>query len=258
MSALYDVEEEKKIIFTKNTVCACCGEKFDDIRVMSSKLRRADADQDLRPRFKFIDTLKYGVTACPHCGYTALKKNFSHIEKKDQYKIKEKVSAKFVAREPYKGETMDYSTAIVMHQLALINLAAMDAKLSDQAHMCLQIAWLLRGQIEEAEENPGKYPEAAVQQMKEKEERFYKQAYDGLSQAALVEEYPIGGMNQTTLDYLLAAMGFHFKEYTNAARHCTAVLVEKGISATLKDKALSLKTEILEAKKEEEGEDGDE
>ncbi len=71
MSVLYDVEEEKKYVFTKKIECTNCGAQFNDLRILNSKLRRKEPDLDLRPRFQFVDSLKYGITACPYCGFAA-------------------------------------------------------------------------------------------------------------------------------------------------------------------------------------------
>ncbi len=115
--------------------------------------------------------------------------------------------------------------------------------------MCLQLSWLIRGRLEEADAEPGLLEEDLYKQLQEKEERYYRQAYDSLSKAFTQEDFPICGMDQSTFDYLLAVMSFHFKEYDLAVRYCGNVVQEKGISAKLKDKALMLKDEILAEKK---------
>lgn len=252
MSALYDEEEEKKYLFVKKIACPNCEWKLEDLRVMNSKLRRKEPDQDLRPRFQFIDTLKYGVTACPQCGYAASAKNFENLTKLQKKLLMEKVTSKFIGREPLSGQTLSYDEAIQQYQLALVCAMAMDRDLSEQAYLCLQISWLLRGKLEEAEAEEGGISESEKQQLQEKEEHFYRQAYDGLSKAMTQEDFPICGMDQSTFDYLLAVLSFHFKEYDMASRYCGNVVQAKGISAKLKDKALMLKDDIVAAKKAEE------
>lgn len=46
---------------------------------------------------------------------------------------------------------------------------------------------------------------------KEQEEAFYQQAYEGFMKAMSTEMFPMCGMDQCTVDYLLAAMAYHFK-----------------------------------------------
>lgn len=256
MSVLYDPGEEKKYIFTKKMTCTNCGKKFEDLRVLNGKLRRKESDPDLRPRFQFIDSLKYGATVCPHCGYGAPAKNFERLNSLQQKRIREKITSQFMPRDPSVPETLDYASAIGQHEIALVCAMAMDVPVSEQAYLCLQISWLIRGRLEEAaaEAQAGNeaLTEAAAGQLKEKEERFYRQAYDGLAKAATQEDFPICGMDESTYDYLLAVLSFHFKEYDVATRYCGSVVQAKGVSAKLKDKALMLKDDIVAAKKADE------
>lgn len=249
MSVLYDVEEEKKYTYAKKINCTNCGAQFPDLRLLNSKLRRKEPDMDLRPRFQFVDSLKYGVTSCPFCGFSAPIKNFEHLSSLQQKRIREKITSQFMQREPLNGETIDYATAMGQYELALVCAMVMEVPLSEQAHLCLQLSWLIRGRLEEADAEPGLLEDDLYKQLQEKEERYYRQAYDSLSKAFTQEDFPICGMDQSTFDYLLAVMSFHFKEYDLAVRYCGNVVQEKGVSAKLKDKALMLKDEILAEKK---------
>lgn len=249
MSVLYDVEEEKKYVYVKKIKCTNCEAQFNDLRILNSKLRRKEPDSDLRPRFQFIDSLKYGVTSCPYCGFTTPIKNFERLSSLQQKRIREKVTSQFMQREPLSGEIMDYATAMAQYELALICAMAMEVDLSEQAYLCLQLSWLIRGRLEEADAEPGLLDEDTYRQLQEKQERFYRQAYDSLSKAATKENFPICGMDQNTFDYLLAVMSFHFKEYDLATRYCGNVVQTRGVSSKLKDKALTLKDEIVAAKK---------
>lgn len=253
MSVLYDVEEEKKYLFSKKITCTNCEKQFDDLRVLNGKLRRKESDADLRPRFQFIDSLKYGVTACPYCGFAAPVKHFERLTSLQQRKIREKITSQFMPREQSTAQTLDYATAIGQYEIALVCAMVMEVEVSEQAYLCLQISWLIRGRLEEAaaEAEAGNevLTEAEIAQLKEKEERYYRQAYDGLSKAVTQENFPICGMDQSTYDYLLAVLSFYFKEYDIATRYCGNVVQTKGVAAKLKDKALMLKDDIIAAKK---------
>lgn len=255
MPELIDKEEEKKLVFTKVMECANCGKKFKDLRVLNSKLRRKDPDQDLRPRFQGIDSLKYGVTACPHCGYAAAWKNFGHLTKLQQSLLRDNVSSLFVEREETDCEVYDYSTAVERYKLALLSALAMNVKLSEQAYLCLQLSWLIRGWLEE-DDVLGKLDKEARKQLEADQDKFYRQAYDGLKQAAMKEEFPICGMDSSTYDYLMGVMSYKFGEYDDATRYCGRVVQERGVNTRLKDKALDLKDLIVEAKKAA-GEEGE-
>lgn len=253
MSVLYNVEEEKKYVFKKKITCTNCGGQFDDLRVLNGKLRRKESDDDLRPRFQYIDSLKYGVTACPYCGFAAPVRNFEHLSSLQQKRIREKVTSQFMSQEPVSTDVLDYQTAVRQHEIALLCAMVMELPLSEQAYLCLQISWLIRGWLEEADAQPGLLSEELYSQNKEKQDNYYKQAYEGLSKAATQEDFPICGMDQNTFDYLLAVLSYHFKEYDLATKYCGSVIQTKGVAAKLKDKALMLKDEIIAAKKAEGG-----
>lgn len=254
MSVLYNEEEEKKFLYTKQMTCTNCEWKFDDIRVLNSKLRRKESDDDLRPRFQNIDSLKYGITACPQCGYAASAKNFEHLSQLQKKLLMEKVTTQFVGRKPLEnGQVIDYDLAIEQYKLALICGMAIELPISEQAYLCLQISWLIRGQIEEAEAE-GNLSEADRQKMQAEEKRFYEQAYEGLGKAAIQEDFPICGMDQNTFYYLLAVLSYRHGDYEMAIRYCGSVVQDREVSAKIKDKALMLKDEVNAAKKKAEEE----
>lgn len=76
-------------------------------------------------------------------------------------------------------------------------------------------------------------------------------AMEGFINAKMTEEYPICGMDQTTLDLLLAELHYHFKDYTMASKIVSAIMITPGINKRIKDKAYDLKEEIVQALKKE-------
>ena len=50
-------------------VCPVCGKTFKAKIVKSAKARQIAMDDDLRPKFEGVDTLKYDVLLCTKCGY---------------------------------------------------------------------------------------------------------------------------------------------------------------------------------------------
>lgn len=250
MAEKYDLEEEKKFLFKKKITCPNCDKPFDDIRVLNSKLRRLESDDDLRPRFQGIDTLKYGVTACPKCGYAAATKNFDSLTKLQRQHIIQQISAMFVERDAPEGDTLDYPAAIERYKLALVCAMAMEVKLSEQAYLCLQLTWLIRGYLEMAEEIPDTLTQKEKEQLQADAERFYRKAFDGLSTAATQEDFPICGMDSSTYDYLLAVLCYKHGEFDQAVRYCGNIVQTRGVNSKIKDKALMLKDEVIAAKKE--------
>ncbi len=66
-------------------------------------------------------------------------------------------------------------------------------------------------------------------------------AYDRLTNARMHEDYPIAGMNETTLDYLLAYFAYKKEDYTTALQLLSGVVSSRSVSPRLKDKSLDLK-----------------
>jgi hypothetical protein len=69
-------------------------------------------------------------------------------------------------------------------------------------------------------------------------------AYEHLSKARMSEEPPIAGMNESTLDYLLAYFAFKKGEYSTAAKLLSNVITDRNATQRLKDKALDLKEQL--------------
>lgn len=235
--------KEQDFILEKTVRCPVCDKNFRTKMVKNGKARRLEPDADLRPRHQFIDTLKYGVSACPNCGYTAMNRYFEHITSGQIKLIKDQVCSSFKAIEPDHVPVWNYDTAIQMHKLSLYVAMVKKSRTSEKAYNCLMIAWLYRGKIEELTEDP--LMDADVSDLKEEEENFYREAYEGLVKAMSTESFPICGMDQCTLDYLLAYMAAHFKQYDVASKCLSRVLTSVNASRKMKDMALELKDDII-------------
>ena len=83
------------------------------------------------------------------------------------------------------------------------------------------------------------------------ENQFLKNAYDGFLHARENESFPIAGMDQMTLDFLLANLAIRFEEYETASRLVASLLSSKTTPARIKDKARDLKMIILEKLREQ-------
>ena len=92
------IPEETEFLLMKSVECPVCEYKFKTISVKSGRLRRKEPDMDLRPRFYYIDTLKYDICACPKCGYTAMSRYFDSMSSLQRKLIKENVCDKFQDR----------------------------------------------------------------------------------------------------------------------------------------------------------------
>lgn len=240
-----EVINEEDFLFDKNVECVVCGKKFLNRSVRASKIRRIGADDDLRPRYKGCDVLKYDVCSCPYCGYTAMNRYFEGITTGQARLVRETVSSKFQPTTLRITGAISYDMAIDRYKLALYNSMVKKAKVSERAYTCLKIAWLCRGKAEELVMEMGRDPKSQGVLICKKEERsFYEQAYEGLLKAVSSESFPMCGMDNNTMDYLLAQMSFSLGKYEMTSR-LLARLLGSNASSHVKDKALDLKQELI-------------
>lgn len=233
--------KEEDFLLEKTILCPVCDVKFKSIVMKTGKAKRLESDQDLRPRQQYIDGLKYDVSACPYCGYAALNRYFEHATTGQIKLIREQICSRFQPSIITSGiRSISYDEAIDKHKLSLYNAIVKKARTSEKAYNCLIISWLLRGKSEELGVEHPDY-QACV----DEEEAFYKEAYEGLVKAVASESYPICGMDQNTVDYILAVMSAHFKQYDVASKCLSRVLTSATANHKIKDLTLELKDEIL-------------
>lgn len=239
-----NVPGEEEFLLDKNVQCVICDKVFKTKMVKNGRVKRLEPDRDLRPRFQHIDTLKYDVTSCPYCGYTAMNRYFDHIAPAQAKLIREEICSKFKPVEPTNEKFYTYDEAIDKYKLSLMNTIVKRGKNSEKAYTCLKISWLLRGKIEGMPEDTEEEKQAK-EKAHEEEEQFYKEAYEGFEMAIAKEMFPICGMEESTMDYLLAYMSYHFQKYEVASKYLASVVQSASASRRMKDFALELKDQIL-------------
>ena len=235
---------EDSFLLDKAIRCTVCDKVFKTKMIKNGRIKRLEPDLDLRPRFEYIDTLKYDVASCPYCGYTAINRYFEHVTSGQIKLIKEQVCANFKPTGSDEPAVLDYDQAIERYKLALFNTIVKKGKTSEKAYSCLKLSWLYRGK---AEELKGTDPETLKKkkEAKEQEEAFYQQAYEGFMKAMSTEMFPMCGMDQCTVDYLLAAMAYHFKKYDVASKCISRIQATPSASKKMKDRAYDLKEKIV-------------
>lgn len=246
MAITETVHSEEEFIFDKSITCPACGEPFKTKILKSSKARRIGSDLDLRPRYAHIDTLKYGVCSCPNCGYSALHSVFPHVVGRQIENIKQEVCVRFMSEDRSRWKSYSYDQAIRLHELALKCAEAKPAKDGEKAYLHLLIAWLIREKGAQTEEIADAALQTASREACEKEaDEHYLQALEGFERAMMNEMFPIMGMNQPTLEYVMAYMAYYFGRIEVAAKLLGSVLTNKSTSRHVKDNALDLKDEII-------------
>ena len=85
-----------------------------------------------------------------------------------------------------------------------------------------------------------------TQEIKEQEKDFLKNALDGLITARQTESYPICGMDEVTLEYLIAVLAMEFEKYDISSRLIYNILNTPTVNNRIKDKAREVKDELLQ------------
>ena len=136
-------KKETDYIFDKTIKCDVCGKEFKTKQVRTGKARFIGTDEVLKPLYEGIDTCKYDVILCPHCGYAAAQRNYGHLTPKQRKAIRENVEPRFKAKEN-ETETYSYERAVRRCKMAMLTEMVTGGKISESAYLCLKLAWLYR------------------------------------------------------------------------------------------------------------------
>lgn len=238
--------DEHEYVFGKSHTCPVCYKDFKAPTVRQSKLRPAGMDKDLRPRFKNFNPMKYDVILCPHCGYAALGRFFHNITPPQAKLVKEGISKNF--RSLPEKEVLTFDEAFVRYQLALGNAMVKKGRNSERAYICLKMAWLLRGKKEAIEAGTEPVERAqylqTIEELEQDETELLTNALDGFLNARQNESFPMCGMDETTLDYIICMTAMRVKNYDIVNRMLNVLLIRSGLNSQLKDNLVEVKEEL--------------
>lgn len=231
--------DESEVLFDKKYTCPVCDKEFISKMIRSNKVKAVSQDTDLRSKYQPADALKYDALMCPNCGYAALSRFFNFMLPAQAKMIKENISENFKGIE-IKGDFYTYDEAIARHQLALACAVVKKAKNSEKAYTCLKLAWLFRGKAESLPKDTENYDEA-IKELQEEELELLNNAYEGFTSAYSTEDFPMCGMDETTMNYLMAELARRTKRYDEAKRLITKVLTSRNANERIKNKARDIK-----------------
>lgn len=238
--------KEEDLIFDKTFTCKVCDKEFKSKMVRTGKVKLIAQDSDLRPKYQHVDSLKYDAIVCPYCGFAALSRFFNYMTDAQARLIKANISANFKGIKESE-DIFTYDDAIMRHKLALVNTVVKHAKASEKAYTCLKLAWLLRGKSETL---PNDTPniEEVKKQLAEQEKEYIVNAYEGFMDAFSKEQFPMCGMDETTMTYLVADLGRQIGRYDEALRMVARVIMSRNAADRIKQKAIDLK-ELIQKEK---------
>lgn len=246
-------EPEENFIFAKKYTCPVCSKAITSLTVKSAKLRMTGMDIDLRPRYQQMDPVKYDVVLCPKCGYANMAKNFEMVMPAHKKLIMDNICATFRYEDP-QSTKYSYDEALTRYKIALSNAMAKRAKDSEKAYIFLKMGWLLRGKRENLDPSDPNYKDV-LEECKTDERGALQLARDGFINARAGEDFPMAGMDETTLDYLVSALSVELGDPNTAAKLLSNIITSKTANNRIKEKARALMDKakkMIEAAKEAE------
>jgi hypothetical protein len=233
------VLREEDVLFDKSFQCPVCDNNFKVKAIRVGKLKMIDQGEDLRPIYENgIEPLKYDAVTCTKCGYTALTRYYMALTNAQLRVLKQDYCAHFKGI-PEENPCMSYTGALLRHKLALVCSMKRNAKNSEKAYIFLKMAWLMQSKISTMPEDSDKLDE-----LKKDEYECMQKAYEGFTVAFSKEEFPMCGIDEITLRYMMAVMARRLGRLEEAVRWLAGVLQSRTAPQRIKDKALDLKTII--------------
>lgn len=230
---------EEDLLFDKTFTCPVCDEEFHSKMIRTGKVKLLSADTDLRPKYQLVDSLKYDALVCPNCGYAALSRFFKFMMPAQAKLIRENISKNFSGLAPT-GNIYTYDDAIARHQLALANAVVKKAKTSEKAYTCLKMAWLYRGKAESLPSDTPDY-DKVIKELQSSEKELLENAYDGFLAAFSKEAFPMCGMDELTVTYLVADLARRIGKYDESSRWISKVLSSRQANERIKNRARDIK-----------------
>ena len=243
------LQMEQDFLFDKTYTCPVCDSEFKAKTVKVGKAKLVGTDMDLRPKYEGIDLLKYDIVLCPHCGYAALTRYYKILSSFQAKRIREIISKAFKAQKE-SNEIYSYEEALERYKLALANTIVKQGKASEKAYICLKAGWLLRGRNEALDPADPEYAKKKAEGTAEENE-FLKNALEGFIAARQSEGYPMCGMDETTVDYMIAILSMNFGQLDVASKLIAGIIVTTGANPRMKEKARELKDILIMRIKEQ-------
>lgn len=243
---------EEELLFDKKFICPSCEHEFTSKMLRAGKVKLIGSDLDLRPMYEIIEPLKYDAVVCPKCGYGALNRFWTPLMDAQAKLISEQISNNFKGM-PLLGDSYSFDEALLRYKMVLMSAIVKKAKASEKAYTCLKMGWLLRAKAESLAKDLDKR-DALVEGLQKEEEECLKNAFEGFKAAFEKESFPMCGMDEVTVTYLVGELARRCGNFEESGRWISRVLTNKNANERIKNKAREIKELIVMEKKNAEKE----
>ncbi|HCJ59150.1 hypothetical protein SDC9_99608 [bioreactor metagenome] len=186
----------KSIYYTKEVKCPVCSLPFSSTKVRTSVLKMEHKDEDFCVHYKEHNPIYYDIFVCPNCGYASSENSFNDLGSKD---IKTLINA-FLGRSIGRNfcGIRSHTDALDSYKIALYTANLIDGRKSYTGGLALKTAWMYR-------------------YINDPNERiFLKIALDSYTEAYEKERFPINGMDELTVIYLIGELSRRLEIYDKA------------------------------------------
>jgi len=111
---------QSDIICLNKAACPLCERKFETHYILTSKLRRLNADDDMRVRYRDVEPLYYNIITCPNCLYSAETTTFNDPPKRFADAVNQKLASYRLGTVIQTGNDRDTNTVFLGYYLALL------------------------------------------------------------------------------------------------------------------------------------------
>ena len=199
-------------LYQKEMTCPACGRTFMDSYPRYTRLRMEYIEPDLRPRYvSNIVPFLYDITVCYNCGYAMLTDCFPEMNEWQRERVRKEIMPKFHSR--HYPLLLTKEQAAEKYRLAQLSAQVMGVKDSEMGYLMLRSAWFFK----EADEGKDIQSNQQVQ-LGTATLKYYQLALQHFEAAYISEEFPIRGMNELTLAYLIAVLSYRLKEFENTRK----------------------------------------
>ncbi len=236
------VIREEDLVYEKSYKCPCCDKQFTSKVVKTGKNKLRKSDSDLRPVYESVDSTKYDTVVCPRCGYGCMTKYFAPLSSLQCKLIKEAISKTFKGLPEY-GPVYSYQEAMARYKLALVSTVVKKGKSSEKAYCGLKLSWLARSFAESLSDSPADTKLKAM--LAEEEKEYEKIAFAGFKDGFSKENFPMAGMDEYTVTYLVGELARRLGLYDEASRNISRVITAPGANEALKNRARDVKEMLV-------------
>ena len=224
-----DKSEENlmRYLVSKVFKCPVCGLDFTDYMVRPSKMRVISMDTDLRTVYHAIDPNCYDVILCVHCGYAALRNQFSRISEKQANIVMKKILPDFKSK--IFPVPLSLEHAVERYKMAFLCTSAKGAKSGEKAFLYLKMAWLFRAMED-----------------KDNEILFLNDACKLFKEAYLSESSPVGPFDDNTVQLLIAELSRRTGDFAEAAIWISGILLNRKVKTVIRRRAETIRDLIRE------------